>query len=156
KMRLMPYLYQQGVEAATTGIPLLRPMLLEFPDDPAVGHLDRQYMLGSELLVAPVLSPDGEVEFYLPDGAWTNLLTGEEVAGGRGRRETHGFESLPIYARSGAVVPWGARDDRPDYDYLDGLTLRVFTGGTGTREVTVTTPDGTTRTLTVDLSEVTR
>ena len=91
----------------------LRPMQLEFPDDPAVAYLDRQYMLGADILVAPVFSATGDVEFYLPAGTWTNLLTGEEVAGGAWRRERHGFTSLPIYVRPGAVIPWGARSDRP-------------------------------------------
>ena len=156
KMRLMPYLFQQGVDAAATGVPVMRPMMMEFPDDPAVAYLDRQYMLGSELLVAPVFSAEGEVEFYLPAGTWTNLLTGDEVEGGRWRRETHGFDSLPLYARPGAVIPWGARDDRPDYDYREGLRLRVFPGGEGTRTVTVTTPDGQRASFDIDLDEVTR
>jgi alpha-D-xyloside xylohydrolase len=155
KMRLMPYLYQVGVDAARTGVPVMRPMLLEFPDDPAVAYLDRQYMLGSDILVAPVFSASGEVEFYLPEGTWTSLITGERVRGGRWVRETHGFTSLPLYARPGAVIPWGARSDRPDYDYLDGLTLRVFDGGSGTADVTVTTPDGRSETFTVDRTEVT-
>ncbi|WP_295820727.1 alpha-xylosidase [uncultured Microbacterium sp.] len=151
KMRLMPYLHQLGVDAARTGIPLLRPMALEFPDDPAVAYLDRQYMLGPSLLVAPVMSASGEAEFYLPDGEWTSLLSGEHVEGGRWHRETHGFDSLPLYVRPGAVLPWGARHDRPDYDYLEGLELRVFPGGSGTREVVVTTPDGRSEVFEVDL-----
>ena len=155
KMRLMPYLYQLGLEAAATGSPVMRPMQFEFPGDPAIAYLDRQYMLGSDLLVAPVLSADGTVEFYLPEGTWTSLFTGETVEGGRWVREQHGFDSLPLYARSGAVIPWGARVDRPDYDYFEGLTLRVFAGGEGEREVTVTNPDGRSETFTVDLSNVT-
>ncbi|WP_311242917.1 alpha-xylosidase [Microbacterium sp. WCS2018Hpa-23] len=156
KMQLMPYLYQQGIDASRTGIPLMRPMQLEFPDDPAVGYLDRQYMLGSSLLVAPVFSEDGSVEFYLPEGEWTSLLTGETVTGGGWRRETHGFESLPLYVRPGTVLPWGSRTDKPDYDYHDGLKLRVFPGGEGTATVTVTDPDGESKTYSADLSEVTR
>lgn len=155
KMRLMPYLFQVGADAAASGIPLMRPMMLEFPEDPAVAYLDRQYMLGSDILVAPVFSAEGDVEFYLPAGEWTHLLTGERVTGGRWLREQHGFESLPLYVRPGAVIPWGAREDRPDYDYHDGLTLRVFPGGTGTREITVTAPDGTARTYTANLEEPT-
>ena len=155
KMRLMPYLFQAGVEAAATGAPVLRPMQLEFPDDPGVGYLDRQYMLGRDILVAPVFSASGDVEFYLPAGTWTNLLTGEEVQGGSWRRERHGFTSLPIYVRPGGVLPWGARQDRPDYDYLDGLTLRVFAGGSGSTTVTVTNPDGRSETFDVDRAAVT-
>lgn len=155
KMRLMPYLYQHGREAARTGLPLMRPMQLEFPADPAVGHLDRQYMLGPDLLVAPVFSADGTVEFYLPAGEWTSLLTGETVTGGGWRRETHGFDSLPLYVRPGTALPWGARTDRPDYDYHEGLRVRVFPGGTGTASVTVTTPEGLEKVYPVDLTEVT-
>lgn len=155
KMRLMPYLFQAGIDAARTGAPIMRPMQLEFPDDPAVAYLDQQYLLGSELLVAPVFSETGEVDFYLPPGEWTSLLTGETVTGGGWRREVHGFDSLPFYARPGAVIPWGGRDDRPDYDYHDGLALRVFPGGSGMRDVTVTAPDGASRDYSVDLSDVT-
>ncbi|PCE14439.1 alpha-xylosidase [Microbacterium sp. SZ1] len=156
KMRLMPYLYQQGLDAAATGIPLMRPMQLEFPDDPAVGYLDRQYMLGSSLLVAPVFSADGSVEFYLPEGEWTSLLTGETVTGGGWRRETHDFDSLPLYVRPGTALPWGARTDRPDYDYHEGLEVRVFPGGGGRCSVTVTSPDGDRRAYDVDLERVSR
>ena len=155
KMRLMPYLFQVGIDATRTGAPIMRPMVLEFPDDPGAAYLDRQYMLGRDILVAPVFTESGEVDFYLPAGTWTHLLTGEKVEGGGWRRERHDFLSLPIYVRPGAVLPWGAREDRPDYDYLDGLTLRVFPGGTGTIEAAVTTPDGRRETFSADRAEVT-
>jgi alpha-D-xyloside xylohydrolase len=145
KLELMPYLFAAGLEASATGVPVLRPMQLEFPDDPAVAYLDRQYLLGPDLLVAPVFAADGSVEFYLPAGTWTNYFTGESVAGPAWRKEVHGFDSLPLYVRDGAVLPVGNRTDRPDYDYLDGLTLRVYpTAGTAptTRAVVVTTPTG--------------
>ncbi|WP_062137464.1 alpha-xylosidase [Demequina aestuarii] len=126
KNSLMPYLYTAGADAAASGVSVARPMFFEFPDDPAVGYLDRQYMLGNDLLIAPVMSHDGVVDFYLPAGTWTSLLTGERVEGGRWVRETHGFDSLPVYVRPGAVIPRGARSDRPDYDFLDGLVLDVY------------------------------
>ncbi|MFH8738352.1 alpha-xylosidase [Streptomyces sp. NPDC017964] len=138
KHRLMPYLYGAAVEAHRTGVPVMRPMLLDFPDDPTCRVLDRQYMLGPDLLVAPVFSADGDVEFYLPEGTWTRLLTGERVEGGRWLRETHGFDSLPLFVRPGAVVPLGADDRRPDGDWTDGVTLLVAPGA---QDVTVTVPD---------------
>ncbi len=101
KLRLMPYLYGLGDLAARTGAPLLRPMAFEFPDDPSTEHLDRQYMLGPDLLVAPVFRADGSVRFYLPEGTWHHLLTGEAVEGGRWHTETHDFLSLPLYVREG-------------------------------------------------------
>ncbi|MEU1485572.1 alpha-xylosidase [Streptomyces sp. NPDC005752] len=137
KHRLMPYLYGVAAEAHRTGVPMMRPMLAEFPGDPASRTLDRQYMLGPDLLVAPVFTEDGEVEYYVPEGTWTSLLTGERVTGPAWRHETHGFDSLPLLVRDGAVLPWGADDQRPDGDWLDGLTLRVFGSATGEREVTV-------------------
>lgn len=142
KNQLMPYLYATGLEAHDRGTPMMRPMQLAFPDDPAVAYLDRQYMLGSDLLVAPVMSADGRVEFYLPEGRWTNWWTNEVVDGGRWRRETHGFDTVPLYVRESAVIPLSARVDRPDHDYLDGLELRVFSGREGDTHLTVTTPAG--------------
>ncbi|HEY0259348.1 MAG TPA: alpha-xylosidase, partial [Lacisediminihabitans sp.] len=155
KLRLMPYLYAAGIEASEKGTPVLRPMQLEFPEDPAVGHLDGQYLLGPDLLVAPVFNAEGVAEFYLPAGSWTNYWTGEVVAGGGWRRETHGFTSLPLYVRDGAVLAVGAREDRPDYDYLDGLTLEVYPASLpenidGSREIVVTTPTGDTAVFTVE------
>ena len=141
KLSLMPYLYAAGLEAHTHGTPVLRPMQFEFPDDPGAAYLDRQYMLGRDLLVAPVFTPSGEVELYLPPGTWTNWFTGEKVAGGGWRREVHGFDSIPLYVREGAVIPLGARTDRPDYDYLDGLTIVLGVPG-AERSITVTTPTG--------------
>jgi alpha-D-xyloside xylohydrolase len=141
KLRLMPYLFAAGQEAHTRGIPVMRPLQLEFPGDRAVEFLDRQYLLGPDLLVAPVFSAS-EVEFYLPSGTWTEYFSGRQVEGGRWMRETHGFDSLPLYVREGAVLPLGGRDDRPDYDYREGLTLVAYPGPDGERTVTVTTPDG--------------
>ncbi|MFJ9174806.1 alpha-xylosidase [Streptomyces sp. NPDC102360] len=138
KHRLMPYLYGAAAEAHTTGVPLMRPMLLDFPDDPTARALDRQYMLGPDLLVAPVFSADGDVELYVPEGTWTHLLTGERVEGPAWRRERHGFDSLPLYVRPGAVLPMGADTSRPDGDWLTGLTLLVTPDA---EDVTVTVPD---------------
>ena len=126
KCRLMPYLYGAAVEAHREGKPMMRAMLLEFPGDPACAYLDRQYCLGGSLLVAPVLSKAGEVTYYLPAGSWTHLLTGEVRSGGHWFREQHGFLSMPLWVRPGTVLPMGARDNRPDYDFADGVTFRVY------------------------------
>ncbi|WP_167132126.1 alpha-xylosidase [Paramicrobacterium chengjingii] len=143
KNRLMPYLLQVGSEAHLKGLPFMRPMQLVFPDDPAVAYLDRQYMIGSQLLVAPVFSASGDVQYYLPAGRWTNFFTNETVEGGNWRTETHAFDSIPLWVRDGSVIPLGARTDRPDYDYLDGLALAVYPSrDAGSRSVTVTTPEG--------------
>lgn len=126
KCSLMPALYSAAVDATRTGVPMLRAMLLEFPADPACATLDRQYLLGPDLLVAPVFSEAGEVEFYLPHGRWTQLLTGEVAEGGRWLRETHGFLGLPLYVRPGTLLPIGSNTDRPDYDYAQDLSVRLY------------------------------
>ncbi|MDR0396401.1 MAG: alpha-xylosidase [Oscillospiraceae bacterium] len=104
KLRLMPYLLAKAAEAHETGVPVMRAMAMEFPDDPACADLDLQYMLGDGLLVAPVFRADGTVSYYLPAGGWTRLLTGEKVQGGAWRTETHGYMSLPLFARESAIV----------------------------------------------------
>lgn len=140
KCRLMPYLFAKACEAHEQGIPMMRAMFVEFPDDPGCDTLDRQYMLGDALLVAPVFSPDGVVDYYLPAGRWTNLLSGQSVQGGRWVREQHGFLSLPLMVRPNTVLPMGAVDDRPDYDYADGVTFHVFELADGA-DVHTTVPD---------------
>ncbi len=126
KLSLLPTFARIAEDVVRDGVPMLRPMLLEFPDDPAVAHLERQYMLGPDLLVAPVLSPDGVVDYYVPAGRWTNLLTGDVVEGPRWVRETHDEHTLPLLVREGAVLAF--QDDRRDTDgdLLDGVRVRVL------------------------------
>jgi alpha-D-xyloside xylohydrolase len=97
KLQLMPYLKHVAQEAQERGIPMLRAMVLEYPNDPACRYLDTQYMLGDSLLVAPIFSEDGCVSYYLPEGEWKNLLTGEHCSGGKWRTETHDYFSLPLW-----------------------------------------------------------
>jgi alpha-D-xyloside xylohydrolase len=126
KLSLMPYLVGVAEEAHSRGVPMMRPMLLEFPDDPTSAMLERQYMLGPDLLVVPVMSADGEVTYYVPEGTWTSLLTGDRVTGPRWVTERHDIDSLPLLVRPGAVLPVGTVQDRPEYDWAQGLRLRVF------------------------------
>jgi alpha-D-xyloside xylohydrolase len=125
KCSLMPYLFDKACEAHETGVPVMRAMMLEYPDDPACDNLDRQYLLGDSLLTAPVFSAD-MVDYYLPAGTWTEFATGRTVEGGRWVREKHDFLSAPLLVRSGVIIAVGAVDTRPDYDYSDGVTLRIY------------------------------
>jgi alpha-D-xyloside xylohydrolase len=125
KYRLMPSLYGAAREAHREGTPTMRPMLLAFPEDPTTQFLDRQYLLGPDVLVAPVFSAEGEVSYYLPAGRWTDLLTGRRIDGPIWITDHRGFDTVPLLLRPGAVLPVGSREDRPDYDYSDSLTLVV-------------------------------
>jgi len=126
KCRLMPYLWAAALEAHEDGVPTMRAMVMEFPEDPACDTLDRQYLLGGSLLVAPVFTEQGLVDYYLPAGRWTHLLTGQVREGGRWYRERHDYLSLPLYVRPGTVLAVGARDDVPDYNHAEGVTFRVY------------------------------
>jgi alpha-D-xyloside xylohydrolase len=126
KCSLMPYLYRAAVEAHEKGTPMLRAMLLEFPNDPACDYLDLQYMLGDSLLVAPVFSHDGSVQYYVPAGKWTNFFNGQVLEGPRWVRETYDFMSLPLLVRPNLVIPIGSHADRPDYDFSEDVTLQVY------------------------------
>jgi alpha-D-xyloside xylohydrolase len=126
KCRLMPYLYGAADEAHRDGVPMMRAMLLEFPKDPASATLERQYMLGSSLLVAPVFTEDGSVDYYLPEGRWTHLLTGEVQSGGRWHLAKHDFLSLPLFVRAGAIVAFGNQENQPDYDFTESILFRVY------------------------------
>lgn len=126
KARLMPYLYRNAIETSRTGIPMMRSMALEFTEDKNCAYLANQYMLGDSLLVAPIFNEDSMAEYYLPEGRWTSLLTGEEKAGGRWYREKHGYLSIPLYVKAGSIIALGGRDDNAVYDYADGTCLKVY------------------------------
>ena len=126
KARLMPYLYASAVHTSRTGVPMMRMMALEFPEERNCAYLSSQYMLGDSLLVAPVLNERGVAEYYLPQGKWTNVLTGEVRDGGRWYTEKHDYLSIPLYARPGSIVVFGCRDDGVLYDYALQAEYRVY------------------------------
>jgi alpha-D-xyloside xylohydrolase len=125
KCTLMPYVMRAAVEAHERSIPVMRAMVLEFPDDPTCRTLDRQYMFGGDLLVAPVFD-DRRAEYYLPEGEWTHLQTGEVRAGGRWYFDVLDFFGLPLWVRPNAVIPVGKESALVDYDY--GADLRLVCG----------------------------
>jgi alpha-D-xyloside xylohydrolase len=126
KNTLMPYLYNAAVIAHRRGIPMMRSMVLEFTEDPCCDTLDHQYMLGRDLLVAPVFRENGDVDYYLPKGTWTNVLNGKKVIGGAWQHENHGFMSLPLMARENSIIPFGSCENDCEYDYVNGTTLETF------------------------------
>ncbi|MEY9988649.1 alpha-glucosidase (family GH31 glycosyl hydrolase) [Streptomyces sp. V4I8] len=72
-----------------------------------------------------MFSAHGVVDYYVPDGTWTHVLSGEQVQGPGRRRGRYGYDSLPLLARPGSVVPYGVSDDAAEYDWVRGVTLRV-------------------------------
>lgn len=100
KTHLMPYLLNTAQEAHECGLPMMRAMILEFPDDPTCRYIDMQYMLGPALLVAPIFDESGEVSYYLPEGEWRNLFTGTTTHGPGWYKEKHNYFSLPLWVHT--------------------------------------------------------
>ncbi|MCI5901097.1 MAG: alpha-xylosidase [Blautia sp.] len=140
KCRLMPYLYQMAVVSAETGVPMMRPMFMEYPKDRTCLPLDMQYMMGDSLLVAPVFRENGEVEYYLPQGRWYNLMTGELREGGRWHTDTFDYHAMPLMVAPGRILAVGSISTKPDYDYAAGVTLGVSWLADG-ESTQVTIPD---------------
>ncbi|MBP5185861.1 MAG: alpha-xylosidase [Clostridiales bacterium] len=126
KLGLMPYIFSSAVESSSIGIPMTRPMMLEFPEDQNTYNLEQQYMLGRSLLIAPITSEDGIVRYYVPSGTWTNLLTRERVEGPIWKNEQHGYDTMPILVRPGSIIVAGAFDEKPVYNYMENLTITLF------------------------------
>lgn len=144
KCRMMPYLYSKAIEAHEEGTPVMRPMVFEFTDDPGTNYLDMQYMLGEALMAAPILQENGTSDYYLPKGTWTHFLSGEVREGGTWNRDTYDYFSLPLYVRENSLFALGAADNRPDYDYAEGLELRLYQPKDGAEAVCkVPSVDGT-------------
>ena len=99
KRKLVPYLETVAKEAETKGLPMVRPMVLEFPTDLNCRYLDQQYMLGSQLLVAPIFNPEGKASYYLPEGEWRHLLDGRVLSGGKWYEEAYDYMSLPLFLK---------------------------------------------------------
>ena len=126
KATIMPYLYKTAIQANQTGVPTMRAMVLEYTEDKTCHFLDKQYMLGDSLLVAPIFNDQSIAEYYLPKGTWTNFFTGEQKEGGQWITEKHGYLSIPLMVRENSIVALGAHDDGPDYDYADNAELRIY------------------------------
>jgi len=126
KASLMPYLYRNAIETSQTGIPMMRSMVLEYTEDKNCAYLATQYMLGEALLVAPIFNENSMAEYYLPEGTWTSLLTGEVKEGGKWYQEKHGYLSIPLYVREGSIVAVGDRNDSAVYDYAQNVTFKVY------------------------------
>src|SRR5688572_3582639 len=126
KNRLFPYLFAAAHDANERGWPVMRAMMLEFPNDPNCRYLDRQYMLGEALLIAPVFRDDNVAEYYLPAGRWTHLQTGKVVDGGRWRSETLDFLHVPLFVRENTLLPMSANEEQPQWLVNDPITLNLF------------------------------
>jgi alpha-glucosidase len=108
RYRLIPYIYTMMHEAATSGTPIMRPLVLEFPEDPKTHGIFDQFMLGPSIMVAPVYQPETKCrQVYLPKGEWLDLYTHKVIAGNRYVLGDAPLEKIPVFLREGAIIPMG-------------------------------------------------
>lgn len=130
RYRLLPYLYTLFYEASRTGLPIMRPLVLEYPHDEHTHNLCDQFMFGPNMIVAPIYRPSTEYRaVYLPEGIWYDYWTGERHEGGRHILAHAPLDTLPIYVKAGAIVPETAlRQHTADAGWSE-LALHVYCGG---------------------------
>ena len=102
--RLVDYLHQQAAESHRTGLPLMRSMALAFPDQSNLAVIHDQYLLGTDLLVAPVLDEGDTRRVMFPRGRWTDFWTGEVVEGGLTKTVAAPLGRIPVYVRAGVSL----------------------------------------------------
>jgi alpha-glucosidase len=129
RYKLLPYIYTGLEEASRTGVPLMRPLFLEFPQEHALVGDGEEFMFGRSLLVAPKAWPFAEpYEVKLPTGDWFDYWTGEKHSGPAELKVDPGLDVLPVYVRAGSILP-----EQPVIEYVGQqpngpLTLRVYPG----------------------------
>lgn len=126
KGRLMPYLWAQAIKTHETGVPMMRAMVIDYSGDPACLTLDRQYMFGDNILIAPIFNDKGIGEFYLPDGKWTNIISGKVYEGGRFYKEKYDYFTLPCLAKPNSIIAYGNFKRGFEYDYLENAEFVVY------------------------------
>ena len=124
RYHLLPYLY----DLAHEDLPMLRPLVMEYPDDPQVSNICDEYLIGNQLLVAPVINPGCAARsVYLPKGVWYDYYTGKRYTGGKYILAEAPIDHLPMFAKAGAVIPvaLGAPECVED---ITEVALEVFPG----------------------------
>ena len=105
RYRLMPYIYAQAKDSSERGLPMVRALFVEYPDDPGAWQVEDEYLFGSDLLVAPLLeSGETSREVYVPKGQWIDYQTGKVVQGGWQKAEA-GWLAAVILVRDGVIIP---------------------------------------------------
>jgi len=129
RYRMLPYLYSAVRECATTGMPIMRALWLHFPDDPKAVECGDQYLWGRSVLVAPVVEKEATARrVYLPRGAWYDFWTGERVDGGREISRPVDLETMPLYVRSGSILPLGPVKQFATEKAAGPLSVSIYPG----------------------------
>lgn len=126
KGKLMPYLWAQAIKTHEVGVPVMRAMVIDFANDPACLTLDRQYMFGDNILVAPILNDEGIAEYYVPEGKWTDIITGKVLEGGKWHTHKCSYFEIPALAKPNSIIAYGNFVRDIEYDYLSGTNFTIY------------------------------
>src|SRR5438552_4713416 len=137
RYRLLPYLYSAALRAPE-GVPLARPLVYDHPADRTTWHIDDEYFLGPDLLVAPMFVARGRRDIYLPAGGWYDFWTDRQFDGPRWITYDAELETLPLFVRAGAVIPMGPELEYANQRSWDPLSFDVYPGADGITESELT------------------
>ncbi len=126
RYRLLPYIYTEAVKSSRSGLPLVRPLVLEYQEDPNTAHIDLEYLFGDSFLVAPMLTRAIQRKVYLPKGEWVDYWTKATISGLRWVDVDAPLDKLPLWVKAGSVIPMGPAMDYVGQKALDPLTLEFY------------------------------
>ncbi|MBE0654713.1 MAG: alpha-xylosidase, partial [Bacteroidales bacterium] len=140
RYRLMPYIYAQAKECTEKGLPMMRALFIEFPDDPGAWLIDNEYLFGSDILVAPLFEEERERDVYLPHGTWIDYQTRQVYEGGW-HRITAGKIPVIMLVKDGTVLPHIGLAQSTDFMDWSKLELVVFSTKEGVANGLVCLPE---------------
>src|SRR5712671_1012081 len=143
RYHLLPFLYTTLEEANQTGVPLFRPLVLNYQDDANTYNLDDEFMIGDDLLVAPIVKPDLTSRLvFLPKGIWYDYWTNKKYEGGSMMRVDAPLETVPMFVRGGAIVPLGPEMNYVGEKPVDPSTVASYPDDRGAASTTLYEDDG--------------
>jgi alpha-glucosidase len=149
RYQLLPFLYTTLEEAHRTGSPLFRPLMLNYQDDPNTYNLDDEFMIGDDLLVAPIVKPDVIARLvYLPKGTWYDYWTNKKYSGGTMIRVDAPLETVPMFVRAGAIIPLAPPMNYVGEKRVDPITFAIYPDDKGSASTTIYEDDGLSRAYT--------
>lgn len=156
RMNLIPYIYSEAKKTSESGVPIMRAMVLEYPQDENTYELNEQYMFGDQLLVAPVMK-EGETtkQIYLPEGEWIDFWWGAQRPGGRTISYYASEDDLPVFVKAGSIIPMNLNENYElggsignDLSNYTNLTFRIYPQGTTSYDWYDDIGSGTVKTIT--------
>ena len=126
RYRLLPYIYTEAQESVRTSLPMLRPLVLDYQDDVTASLIEDQYLFGRNLLVAPILDETGKRKVYLPQGIWIDYWDKTEIQGSCWVDVNAPLDTLPLFVKAGAILPYGPVKQFTTEKACDPLTLEIY------------------------------